>query len=147
MDPEDFDTPDQMISPKTLTVGSTVVVETTADTYILGVMVAPISPGAVVAQTHTEISDEVIESLTSLEDLIYATPIETFIPFTSIHTIRSIQDMTEEGLLAEFKKDIDSYGTEDPPTVDKNSDTDTTKEPLWDRFILLIDKTLKNIGL
>lgn len=141
MDPEDFEDEEQTVSPKTFTIGSTVIVETTADSYILGVMVAPISPGAVIAQTHTEISDETIESVTSLEDLIFATPIETFIPYTSIHTIRSIQDMTEEGLLAQFKEDIDTYGTETPPSVSEPSKT------LWERFILALDKLLKNVGI
>lgn len=139
MDPEDFE--DDPISPKTLTAGSTVIVETLSDTYILGVLVAPTAPGVIVAQTHTEISDSIIESTTSLEDLTYATPIETFIPYTTIHTIRSIQDMTEEGLLAQFKEDIDSYGSEAPPKVSEPSET------LWDRFLLVLDKILKNVGV
>ena len=154
MDPEDFDyqdDPDETptYTSRTLTQGAPILIETINESIFIGEVLSLTMPGILIHQTTQEITPEDLQSGVDPQDFTLTSPIEAFIPFTSIHYVQSMQDLSAETLVAALRDDLDNYHTE--PTEDSENpseeEEDTTKETRWDSFIHLLDRVLKKLGV
>lgn len=144
MDNEDYEDENQL-QVKTLTHASSVVITTTDYSHYLGVILTPTGPGLAFYQSHEEITPSTLDGLVDLSDLELSTPVETFLPWTSVRSIQSLEDLSLETLLTTFRDDLDSYGESDP-----DPDTKEIKDPsgtVWFNFLAIIDRVLKKAGI
>lgn len=156
MDPEDFDyqdDPDESPSytSRTLTQGAPVLIETLNESIFIGEVIALLTPGVLIHQSVQEITPEDLHSSdTSPESFNLTTPIETFIPFASIHYVQSMQDLSAETMIEELRSDLDNY--HQPPSEDTETPSEGSKDQSpptarWDTFIGLLDRVLKKFGM
>lgn len=153
MDPEDFDyqdDPDETptYTSRTLTQGAPILVETLNGSIFIGEVLSLTMPGILIHQTTQEITPEDLQSGADPHDFTLTSPIEAFIPFTSIHYVQSMQDLSAETLVAALRDDLDNYHTDDSETSEtEEEEEDTTKATRWDSFIHLLDRVLKKLGV
>lgn len=153
MDPEDFDyqdDPDETptYTSRTLTQGAPILIETLNESIFIGEVLSLTMPGILIHQTTQEITPEDLQANPNPQDFTLTSPIEAFIPFTSIHYVQSMQDLSAETLVAALRDDLDNYHTDDSETPETEEEEDTTtKTPRWDSFINLLDRVLKKLGM
>lgn len=151
MDPEDFDyqdDPDETptYASRTLTQGAPILVETLNESIFIGEVLSLTTPGILIHQTTQEITPEDLQANPNPQDFTLTSPIEAFIPFSSIHYVQSMQDLSEETLVAALRDDLDNYHTE--PTEDSEDPSkDESQTNRWDSFIHLVDRVLKKLGV
>ena len=151
MDPEDFDyqdDPDETptYTSRTLNQGSQILIETLNESIFIGEVISLTMPGILIHQTTQEITPEDLQSNSNPQDFTLTTPVEAFIPFTSIHFIQSMEDLSAETLIASLRSDLDNYHTaeETPETPSEDEAEDKNR---WDSFIHLLDRVLKKLGV
>lgn len=151
MDPEDFDyqdDPDETptYTSRTLTQGAPILIETINESIFIGEVLSLTMPGILIHQTTQEITPEDLQSGVDPHDFTLTSPIEAFIPFTSIHYVQSMQDLSAETLVAALRDDLDNYHTaeETPETPSEDEAEDKNR---WDSFIHLLDRVLKKLGV
>ena len=152
MDPEDFDyqdDPDETptYTSRTLTQGAPILIETLNESIFIGEVLSLTMPGILIHQTTQEITPEDLQANPNPHDFTLTSPIEAFIPFTSIHYVQSMQDLSAETLVAALRDDLDNYHTDDSETPETDEEEDTTKATRWDSFISLLDRVLKKLGV
>lgn len=167
MDPEDFDDfddyddgPQPVYESKTLTQGSPIVIETLNESMFIGEVIAITQPGIILLQKMAEVRPEELQGITDDSDIDYtlSNPIETFIPFMSIHYIQSVADISAESLIEQFRDDLDNYHNPTPETEDKEEikeseeteespEEETSPTKRWDQFIHILDRILKKLGV
>lgn len=163
MDPEDFDDyddyeddPDQpTYTSKTLTQGAPVVIETLNESMFIGDVIAITQPGIILLQKMAEVRPEELQNIGEDSDIDYtlSNPIETFIPFMSIHYIQSVADISAESLIEQFRDDLDNYHNPSPETEEESKETEegtstpSDPEKPWDQFIHILDRILKKLGV
>lgn len=153
MDPEDFDyqdDPDETptYTSRTLTQGAPILIETLNESIFIGEVLSLTMPGILIHQTTQEITPEDLQASINPHDFTLTSPIEAFIPFTSIHYVQSMQDLSAETLVAALRDDLDNYHTDDSETSEtEEEEEDTTKATRWDSFIHLLDRVLKKLGV
>lgn len=121
-----------------MSTGSTLIVEMQDETYIFGAMIHPTTAGVIIGQTHHPMDLSQVDTPSDLDSLMLSTPVEMFIPYTSIHYIQSLSDLSVETLISEFNRDLDNYGKEKEAPNHKS---------LWDRFLLGVNRLLESVGL
>lgn len=151
MDPEDFDyqdDPDETptYTSRTLNQGSQILIETLNESIFIGEVISLTVPGILIHQTTQEITPEDLQSNSNPQDFTLTTPVEAFIPFSSIHFIQSMEDLSAETLIASLRSDLDNYHTaEETEPEDEKKETEATSR--WDTFIHLLDRVLKKLGV
>ena len=104
-------------------------------------------PGILIHQTTQEITPEDLQSGVDPQDFTLTSPIEAFIPFTSIHYVQSMQDLSAETLVASLRDDLDNYHTETTEDSEDPSEDESEDKNRWDSFIHLLDRVLKKLGV
>lgn len=152
MDPEDFDyqdDPDETptYTSRTLTQGAPILIETLNESIFIGEVLSLTMPGILIHQTTQEITPEDLQSGVDPHDFTLTSPIEAFIPFTSIHYVQSMQDLSAETLVAALRDDLDNYHTEPTEDSEDPSEDESEDKNRWDSFIHLLDRVLKKLGV
>lgn len=152
MDPEDFDyqdDPDETptYTSRTLTQGAPILVETLNESIFIGEVLSLTTPGILIHQTTQEITPEDLQSGADPQDFTLTSPIEAFIPFTSIHYVQSMQDLSAEAMIEELRSDLENYPHSSSQPSQESQDTTVTALSLWDRFLSFIDRVLVNAGI
>lgn len=140
-DPEDSEDPQKIYIPRTLSQGSPILIETHNESLFIGNVITAFPTGILIAQTLAEITPEELLKSSSHEDFALSTPIETFLPFTAVHFIQSMQDISEESMLDDLRQDLENYHKSDEETP-----SEYRLRP-WDRLIVLLDRLLKRFGV
>lgn len=152
MDPEDFDyqdDPDETptYTSRTLNQGSQILIETLNESIFIGEVISLTMPGILIHQTTQEITPEDLQSNSNPQDFTLTSPVEAFIPFTSIHFIQSMEDLSAETLIASLRSDLDNYHQQPSETPETPSEDEAEDKSRWDTFITLLDRVLKKLGM
>lgn len=141
---------DGYYTPRVMSPGATLIVEMQDETYIFGAMIHPTTAGVIIGQTHLPMSPSQVNTPSDLSDLMLSTPVETFIPYTSIHYIQSLSDLSMETVISDFSRDLNNYGKEEEKEKEKEdppSSETPDRKSLWDRFLIGVNRLLESVGL
>lgn len=148
--PEDYedldDDGEELYTSKILSPMSTVLIETHQEIIFLGVILSAIPDvGFLISQTHQEIDPPTFAESQDLASLKYPKPVETLVPFSSVHYVQSIEDLTEQNLLAELRQDLDRFNAQSSPHT--SSSTTRPRKKVWETFITYLDRGLTFLGV